>query len=309
MFATGAPLLTVWLADLLVGRGNRRAAVLVVVALGLVTTVVDGMPGWGSDFGGPPAIVPAFAVLALLVAGVRLTWRRVLVVAAGTLAVLVSLSVADWLRPAGDRTHLGRFVQTALDGGAWAVVRRKAAQNLAILVKPISLPLPVAAAFVAFVLARPVAWGLRPLQLAYDRSPVLRQGLAAFAVLVALGFAVNDSGAVVPAVAATVALPLLIAVSARALTDATGQPAGGPGQDGQYRDQDRQGATSRRTVRVSRSTPADIHHPARDAGGTSTPSRNSNAVSRPRSPGSGGAAVVLTSSQRLPEHRVVPGST
>ena len=67
------------------------------------------------------------------------------------------------------------------------------------------------------VLARPVSWGARPLQLVYDRSPVLRHGLIAFAVLVLVGAALNDSGAAVPAVAATVALPLLISVSVRAL--------------------------------------------------------------------------------------------
>lgn len=77
--------------------------------------------------------------------------------------------------------------------------------------------LPVAAVFVVLVLARPVRWGVRPLQAAYDRSPVLRHGVVAFVVLVGIGFAMNDSGTAIPAVAATLALPLLIAVSARAL--------------------------------------------------------------------------------------------
>ncbi len=218
LFATGCLLLAVALADAAVKAGRRRLAVGVVVAIGAVATILDGAPGLGSDFGGPPAIVPAFAVLALLVAGVRLTWRRVLLIAGVTLVVLVALSVGDWLRPSTERTHLGRFVQTAIDGGAWPVVRRKAAQNLHILYSSwLSALLPFAAAFVVLVLARPVSWGVRPLQLAYDRSPVLRHGLLAFGVLVGIGFAVNDSGTVIPAVAATVAIPLLIAVSARAL--------------------------------------------------------------------------------------------
>lgn len=220
LFATGALLLAIALADALVRAGRRRTAVLCTALVGAVATVVDGMPGWGSDFGGPPAIVPAFAVLGLLVAGVRVTVRRAATIAAGTVAVLLGLSVLDWARPPGERTHLGQFVQTALDGGAWPVIRRKAEQNLRILLKPIALPLPAAVAFVVFVLARPVSCGARPLQLAYDRSPVLRQGLVALAVLLTLGFALNDSGAAIPAVAATVALPLLIAASVRALSDA-----------------------------------------------------------------------------------------
>jgi hypothetical protein len=204
-------------ADELVRAGRRRTAVAAVAGLGLVAVLVDGTPGIGSDFGGPPAIIPAFAVLALLVAGVRLSWRRWLLILAGTLAVIAALSLADYLRAPGDRTHLGRFVQTLLDGGAGPVVERKLRQNLDILFKPISLLLPFAVAFVALVLARPASWGARPLQLAYDRSPVLRHGLVAWAVLVGLGFALNDSGTAIPAVAATVAIPLLIAVSVRAL--------------------------------------------------------------------------------------------
>lgn len=230
LFATGCLLAAVALADALVRAGRRRDAVLAVAGVGLFCVVFDGAPGLGSDFGGPPAIVPAFTVLALWVAGVRLTWRRTLAIAGATVAVLVALSLLDWLRDPADRTHLGRFVQTVADGGAWQVVRRKALQNLGILLTPLAALLPFAAAFVALVLARPVAWGARPLQLAYDRSPVLRHGLAAFAVLMAIGFALNDSGAAIPAVAATVAIPLLIAASVRALElDEEDRPAGGGG--------------------------------------------------------------------------------
>ncbi len=217
LFSTGCLLSAIAVGDALVRAGRRREAVAAVVAIGVACLVVDGTPGLGSDFGGPPAIVPAFALLALRVGGVRITWRRALLIGAGTVVVLVGLSVVDWLRPPAERTHLGRFVQTVADGGAWAVVQRKALQNLGILLTPLAALLPFAAAFVVLVLARPVAWGARPLQLAYDRSAVLRHGLAAFAVLMAIGFALNDSGAAIPAVAATVAIPLLIAASVRAL--------------------------------------------------------------------------------------------
>ncbi len=220
LFSTGVLLLAIGVADALLRGGRRRAAVAAISLFGVLAVVVDGTPGLGSDFGGPPALVPAFAVLALLVAGIRLSWRRVLLIAVVTLAVLLVLAVGDWLRPAADRTHLGRFVQTTLDGGAWTVIRRKAGQNLAILFGSwLSALLPFAVAFVALVLARPVAWGARPLQIAYDRAPVLKHGLVAFAVLLALGFALNDTGTGIPAVAATVAIPALIAISAQALQE------------------------------------------------------------------------------------------
>jgi hypothetical protein len=218
LFATGALLLAISAADVLVRQGRRRPAAAAVLLIGVVALIIDGAPGLGSDFGGPPAIVPAFAVLALFALGVRVTWRRVLIIVGVTVTVIVLLSVIDWLRPEDDRTHLGRFVQTVIDGGAWPVIRRKGEQNVRILFTSwLSALLPFAVAFVVLVLARPVSWGVRPLQLAYDRSPMLRYGLIAFGVLLLVGAALNDSGAVVPAVAATVALPLLISVSVRAL--------------------------------------------------------------------------------------------
>ncbi|MFI7586105.1 hypothetical protein ACIB24_03405 [Spongisporangium articulatum] len=218
LFATGALLLGLAVADPLLEQGRRRAAVLSVAGIGLVAVIVDATPGLGSDFGGPPALIPAFAVLGLLIGGVKLTWRRLLLIAGATVAFLVLICFADWLRPPADRTHLGRFMQTVIDGGVWDVVSRKASQNIGILFGSwLSALIPFAVAFVVLVLTRPVSWGARPLQVAYDRSRVLRHGMAAFGVMVFLGFALNDSGTVVPAISATVALPGLIAVSARAL--------------------------------------------------------------------------------------------
>ena len=217
LFATGALLFTTALADRLVRGGRRRWAVVAVAVLGVVTTFVDGV--LGSDFGGPPAILPAFGLLALLVAGVRITWRRVLVIAGATLLVLAAISLADWLRPVDDQTHLGRFVQTLLDGGAWQVVERKAAQNLRILYSNwiLSLVLAVAAAFIAFVLVRPKVLGVSLLARAYEAHPVLEAGLTCLLVLLVIGFAVNDSGAAVPAVGAMLAVPLIIAACTRTL--------------------------------------------------------------------------------------------
>ncbi|MGZ4613348.1 MAG: hypothetical protein ACXV1K_09305, partial [Kineosporiaceae bacterium] len=117
LFATGALFAAIAAADPLLLAGRTRAGAVVVAAIGVLATLVDGLPGLGSDFGGPPALVPAFAYLTLRVAGVRLTWQRVLAVLAGTVAVLAVLAVGDWLRPPDQRTHLGRYVQTLLEGG------------------------------------------------------------------------------------------------------------------------------------------------------------------------------------------------
>jgi hypothetical protein len=219
LFATGALLLAMTVADPFVRAGRPRSALAAVAAIGVVATVVDGLPGLGSDFGGPPALVTAFAYLALRVGGVRLTWRRVLAVAAGTVAVLAVLAVGDWLRPASDRTHLGRFVQTVLAGGGWDVVTRKIEQNIGIVTSsPVQLVLPLIAVALGVVLARPRRWRLEPLAVAYERAPSLRPGLAALAVLLVAGFLVNDSGAAIPPVAAMLALPAVLASALRAVS-------------------------------------------------------------------------------------------
>lgn len=220
LFATGALLFTTAVADHLVAAGRRRLAAACVAALGVVATALDVAPRWGSDFGGPIAMVPAFAVLTLLVLGSRLSLAKALAIGATTAVLLSAVSVADWLRPADERTHLGRFVQTVIDGGALQVIVRKADQNVTILFSSVlSVLVPVGALFVAMVLMRPSSWGARALALAYVRSPTLRQGLACLLVLLGIGFAVNDSGTAIPAIGAMLAIPLVIAVSMRALAD------------------------------------------------------------------------------------------
>ena len=108
-------------------------------------------------------------------------------------------------------------MQTVLDGGGADVVFRKAEQNLAIVTSsPFQLVLPLVAVAVGVVLARPHRSGLHGLARAYAAAPALRPGLAALAVLLVAGFAVNDSGAAIPPVAAMLALPALLATSLRA---------------------------------------------------------------------------------------------
>ncbi len=208
---------------------RRRLAAGVIATVGLVATLVDGLPGVGSDFGGPPAIVPAFSLFALLVAGVRLTARRLLGICCGTLAAVLALSLLDWLRPADQRTHLGRFVQTVLDGGGGTVVARKTEQNVAVLTaSPLNLLLPVVVVLVIAALLRPERFGLAVLRSAYASSATLRPALACLGVLLGIAVLVNDSGTAMPAGAATLVLPLLVAVLLRAADRAETLPPGRP---------------------------------------------------------------------------------
>ena len=221
ILATAAVLAALALADTLRRHGRSpREQALAVAAVGALVTLVDGVPGLGSDVGGPPALIPAFGLLALWVAGVRVTWRRGGAIVLVTAAVLAGLSVLDWLRPAGERTHLGRFVQALVDGGAGDVVGRKLGQNLTQLVStPLTLLVPPAAAVVVAVLWRPDRWYAPALATAYGREPLLRAGVGAIGVALLLGFALNDSGVSIPPAALLVLAPALVAVAAQTLVD------------------------------------------------------------------------------------------
>ncbi|MBD8062840.1 hypothetical protein [Oceanitalea stevensii] len=229
LWATSTVLTAACLAEPLVRRGRRRAAALVVAVVGLVATGLNGAPGIGADFGGPPALLPAFMILALLALGVRLTWRRVLLVLGVAAVVALSFSIVDWLRPPAERSHLGRFVETVLDGGLLDVVLRKLGQNLANLFgSTLTFLAAGGIALVILVLTQPLrraarrgdhaAYGwlaegssLRRLE---ADARMLRPALVAVAIALGIGFAVNDSGIVIPAIGISVAVPLLIGVVA-----------------------------------------------------------------------------------------------
>ncbi len=229
LLATASVLVAVVASDPLVRSDRRRTAAAVIAGIGAVVTVLDGTPGLGSDFGGPPVLVPGFLLLTLMALGVRITWLRVLGVLAAGALVVITFSVLDWLRPEAQRTHLGRFVDTVLDGGLWDVVTRKLDQNLSNLGgTSLTLLALGGIALVVLVLARPVrevvdapdggpyGWlsGGAPLRLLGDASPMLGSGLTTLGVVLALGFALNDSGIVIPAIGVSLAVPLLVAVSA-----------------------------------------------------------------------------------------------
>ena len=197
------------------GRSRRVSGPL---ALGILVAAlgVEALPTLGADFGGPPGLLLGGLLVIALAAGVRLTWRRVLVAVLGAGALVGLVAWVDWLRPPDARTHLGEFVESVVSGEAGGVVGRKLAQNVANLGSAPLLVISVAAAVLAVV-----AWrtGWRPVEAG---SVVLRGAV----VMAAVGFAVNDSGLVIPAFVAVVLAPLLVAAGPNpAAASAQLQPA------------------------------------------------------------------------------------
>jgi hypothetical protein len=191
---------------------SRRTTGLVVGLTGAVAVVVDGAPPWGSDVGGVLALVPAFVLLAMLRTGVRVSLLRLAAAGLAGAAIVTVFALADFSRAPEQRTHLGRFVQDVVEGTAGSLLLRKAQAVLALLfTSPVTALLPVVVAAAVYLVVRPPP----PLRAAFAQAPAWRHGLLAVGLASAVGFAVNDSGAAVPALAVLVAVPATVAIVAR----------------------------------------------------------------------------------------------
>lgn len=247
LFAASSLVLTTAIANALVQRGRRPLAAVVTAAIGLVVIVANGAPMWGADFGGPPALLVAFALLVLFAAGIRLTVRRVALLVLGAGLITLGIAFLDWLRPPGSRTHLGRFFADLLNGDVWSVIGRKLDQNLTILLgnRPLTILAICGVLLVVLILIRPVrrtitspdggeyAWlsGGAPISAMAQEAPMLAPGLIALATAMGIGFAINDSGIAIPAIGVAVTVPLLLASCATWMLDRSGDlPAGATDQ-------------------------------------------------------------------------------
>lgn len=210
IFVAAAFLLMTALADPLLAEGRRRDAAFLVVLVGVATFAVDA---WlGADGGGALALIPSVGYLVLAVAGVRLTWPKVLGIAVATVVGFLAMAGADWLRPEQERTHLGRFFQSLLDGDAWGIVGRKLQTNVDLLLGPerAALLVPVLLIALIWVLARPSSTVGQRLQPTFETYPALRVGLIGLVIALTVGFLLNDSGTAIPAAAALVLGPALV---------------------------------------------------------------------------------------------------
>jgi hypothetical protein len=216
LFVTGLIIVTGAVAGLLLAAGRRRVATGVVIGAGVLALVVDGAPMAGADFGGILAMIPGFAVFALMIAGRRLRLSRLLAgVAVGGVVVLV-VSFLDSLR--ANPTHIGEFWNSLMNGDGGTIIFRKFRGMIGTFGNwELSLIAVAAVAFLIFALLRPLAWRAAVLHTAYERSPALRPTLVAVLVTAGVGMLVNDSGVAIPALAFTVAIPLALVASIQAI--------------------------------------------------------------------------------------------
>ena len=198
-------------AALLADGRNPGAALAAVTAVAVPVVALDGAPGWGADFGGVLTLVPTFVVLALRVTGASVTWRRLLAAQVAGAATVGVVGWLDYLRPAAERSHFGRFVGDILDGTAAATIERKALASWELLFIG---PHTFAALVLTVVLVGAVFRPPPLLRHAYATHPVLRPLLQTTVALALFGFATNDSGVAIPAVVALVIVPAALVLCA-----------------------------------------------------------------------------------------------
>jgi len=110
VFATATLMFCIAVGNHLLTRGRRRDAAAAVAAIGLGAVIVDASPSWGSDSTGLTALLPAVIFLVAAILSTKVTWRALLAIGGGSSALVILLSLLDWLRPAQSRSYLGTFV-------------------------------------------------------------------------------------------------------------------------------------------------------------------------------------------------------
>ena len=239
------------------GSGGRRAAWLsgrwwafgIIGVLGLIVAGIDAMPSMGADFGGALSFLPALIVLMLLVGQIRLSWGKALGIVGITVVGAVGVALLDWMRPASARTHLGRFMESALHGELWEILGRKGGTNIRLLFSSTHRWVVLAALLLVLLVllqafrkqavidadsGKPIDQDWRPAWWNYIRMSylsawgwlaptpsetgvsvrvrALKPALISIAVCMVLAFALNDSGIVLPGMSSILLVPLLVSL-------------------------------------------------------------------------------------------------
>ncbi|MGI8407779.1 MAG: hypothetical protein ACR2L3_04645, partial [Actinomycetota bacterium] len=188
----------------------RRGVLPLVAALFALTVGADGAPSLGSDVGGVVALVPAYGITWLLLAGKKPSLKIFVLAILGGVIALGAFLLVDLSRPPDTRTHLGRLFEDvrARGGGVFVdTIGRKIRTNLRVFRSTIwTYLVPPALAVIAGLLL----WPRGRWHAVAAAFPRLRAGLIGGLLLAVLGFSVNDSGIVVPAMVLSFLVPMTL---------------------------------------------------------------------------------------------------
>ena len=208
-----------WLALVALRRypSSRRPAVLAVAVVATFAVFASGWPGFGGKVGGTIAMVPCFALLAMAVAGIRLNWRRILLVAVSGLALFAVFALINYFVPITGKSDISSFAGSSLHGHSGGLLLRKINSNIGSLsVNAFSPLIPIVVVWTGLMLWRPSWFGLKTEPRAYAAEPLMRPILGVIWLLPVLGWFADDSGVIVPAAVLPFALPLGIGLLAAA---------------------------------------------------------------------------------------------
>ncbi len=198
-------------------RRPHRPAVLAVAVVAVFAVFASGWPGFGGKVGGTIAMVPCFVLLGLVVAGVRLNWRRIGLVTVSGLALFAVFALISYFLPATGKSDIGSFAGSTLHGHSGGLLLRKINSNIGSLSVNAFSPLsPIVVVLAGLMLWRPGWFGLTTAPRAYAAEPLIQPLLGVLWLLPVLGWLADDSGVIVPAAVLPLALPLGIAILAAA---------------------------------------------------------------------------------------------
>jgi hypothetical protein len=208
--AVGALVLAGWAAQKLLDKSRVQAAIAVLV-IGGAAIVVDGKPGWGTDFGGIIALVPAVLLMAWMTWRGSISLRALIAVGVAGVLAVSAVSFLDYLRPAEQRSHFGTFVARLLDGQVGDVFIRKLQMALQFFSSPVGWLMLVAVLACMFATVFPERVPSQAYRDFYGSLPMIRPTLIAMSVCGLVGGLLNDAGVALPAIMAGFAVPILVA--------------------------------------------------------------------------------------------------
>ncbi len=183
----------------------RNAA---LIALGISVTALVSLPQLGSNLGGVPTVLTAVAAF---IAASGKKRAKPYAVALGFAAVVLGLALVigiDLLL--GSSTHIGRTAQLVQSGGLaelWLISKRRILENASVFTSSAwSYVLLVIVPIAATLRYRPV--GL--LHRVFERHPAVAAGFSAALISGIIGFLIEDSGIVIPAIILAQYVPMVV---------------------------------------------------------------------------------------------------
>ena len=212
-----------------VGRSlaaDRHRALAAAVAVAALAVIACGWPQFGAKVGGTIAIVPCCLLLLMVLAGIRITRRRVAVVLVSGLTLFVVFALVNYLIPATGQSDIGAFAGNSLHGHSGGLLLRK--WNSMVGSLALSPEVPPIIVLVGLILLKPSWFRVRAVPRGYSAEPLLAITLAMMWLVGVLGWFADDSGIAVPANALPLALPLGIALLAAVTLPGQEAPPPGP---------------------------------------------------------------------------------